>query len=117
MRGNPPASAGKEKFTIRAEKSPNRLGVEAVLRHFEGGVKSFTEVSSARRPACSPAATRTRTSSTAFLGQHTPPATLAVIDLFAHPFARRADFLLPAASVFETDGTLVNHSRAGPDVR
>src|SRR5438067_1729058 len=25
------------RFTIRAEKCPNRLGVEAVLRHFEGG--------------------------------------------------------------------------------
>jgi NADH-quinone oxidoreductase subunit G len=31
------------RFTIRAEKCPNRKGVEAVLRHFTGGVTPFTE--------------------------------------------------------------------------
>ena len=37
-------------FTIRAEKCPNRRGVEAVLRHFEGDVVSFqTIVDSAAR--------------------------------------------------------------------
>lgn len=36
--------AGKVKFTIRAEKCPNRLGVEAVLRHFEGQVISVAQV-------------------------------------------------------------------------
>ena len=108
VRGNPPA-AGKEKFTIRAEKAPNRLGVEAVLRHFEGGVKSFTEVSGST--ACLFAGGYPDPNQLdGFLTGHTPPATLAVLDLFAHPLARKGDFLLPAASVFETDGTLVNHS-------
>lgn len=32
------------KFTIRAEKCPNRRGVEAVLKHFEGDVMSFSTV-------------------------------------------------------------------------
>src|SRR5262249_9089427 len=31
------------KFTIRAEKCPNRKGVEAVLRHYEGQVTPFDE--------------------------------------------------------------------------
>lgn len=35
-RGEAPA-ADKVKFTIRAEKCPNRLGVEAVLKRFQGG--------------------------------------------------------------------------------
>src|SRR5205807_9308386 len=32
------------KFTIRAEKCPNRRGVEEVLRHFQGEVIGFDEV-------------------------------------------------------------------------
>ena len=32
------------KFTIRAEKCPNRLGVEAVLKHFQGEVIPFASV-------------------------------------------------------------------------
>ena len=32
------------KFTIRAEKCPNRRGVEAVLRHFQGEVIPFDAV-------------------------------------------------------------------------
>ena len=31
-------------FTIRAEKCPNRLGVEAILRHFRGAVVGFEEL-------------------------------------------------------------------------
>src|SRR5262249_9765848 len=37
-RGNPVQPV---KFTIRAEKCPNRKGVEAVLRHFQGDVVSL----------------------------------------------------------------------------
>src|SRR5207244_1760932 len=32
------------KFTIRAEKCPNRRGVEAILKHFQGGVMSWDDV-------------------------------------------------------------------------
>jgi NADH-quinone oxidoreductase subunit G len=32
------------KFTILAEKCPNRRGVEAILRHYQGEVISFDEV-------------------------------------------------------------------------
>src|SRR5439155_5971242 len=32
------------KFTIRAEKCPNRRGVEEVLKHFQGSVVPFSEV-------------------------------------------------------------------------
>src|SRR5262249_52707189 len=37
------------KFTIRAEKCPNRRGVEEVIRHFEGKVPSFEDVLSQAR--------------------------------------------------------------------
>src|SRR5207244_12049076 len=39
-RGRP---AEPVKFTIRAEKCPNRRGVEEVLRHFQGDVIGFDE--------------------------------------------------------------------------
>ncbi len=37
------------KFTIRAEKCPNRRGVEEVLRHFQGQIISFDEISAPGR--------------------------------------------------------------------
>src|SRR5579884_3790765 len=40
-KGNP---VQQVKFTIRAEKCPNRRGVEEVLRHFQGDVAGFDEV-------------------------------------------------------------------------
>ena len=108
VRGGPPA-AGTEKFTIRAEKAPNRRGVEAVLAHFEGTVTGFADLTGST--ACLFAGGYPDPNALdPFLSRHTPPAMLAVIDLFAHALAKKADFLLPAASVFETDGTLVNHA-------
>jgi NADH-quinone oxidoreductase subunit G len=108
VRGNPPAP-GKEKFTIRAEKAPNRVGVEAVLQHLEGKVVSFADVRGATAALFAggypdPAALDP------LLADHSVPPLLAVLDLFAHGLAKRADYLLPAASVFETDGTFVNHA-------
>ena len=37
-KGNP---LGAVKFTIRAEKCPNRRGVEEILKHFQGEVLGF----------------------------------------------------------------------------
>ena len=41
VKGNP---VEPTKFMIRAEKCPNRRGVEAVLKHFQGSVIPFTDV-------------------------------------------------------------------------
>jgi len=38
------AEPGETKFILHAEKCPNRLGVEAVLQHYEGGVAEFDRV-------------------------------------------------------------------------
>ena len=40
-KGNP---VGAVKFTIRAEKCPNRRGVEAILKHFQGEVLGFDKL-------------------------------------------------------------------------
>ena len=104
--------AGKVKFTIRAEKCPNRLGVEAVLRHFEGQVISVAQV-----------AAKADATSWYFVGgyQHGwvdesidrgvgKPSLLIVQDLFPSPLSDRADIVLPSGSFAERDGTYVNHS-------
>ncbi len=41
-KGNPPPQ-DKVRFTIRAEKCPNRRGVEAIVRHFQGELVSFDQ--------------------------------------------------------------------------
>jgi len=110
-KGHPPAQ-DKVKFTIRAEKCPNRLGVEAILRHFEGQVVTFDSVLQ-------------KADATAyyFVGGYIQgwvteamdraigkPALLIVQDIFPSPLSNRADFVLPSASFAERDGTYVNHS-------
>ena len=114
-RGNP---AQPVKFTIRAEKCPNRRGVEEVLRHFQGEVLGLENiVDSAARgeikalyitagypPRPQP-----------WLGPDQGTALqkvplLAVQDLFATPLSNSARYLLPAGSFAEKDGTFVNHA-------
>jgi NADH-quinone oxidoreductase subunit G len=109
VKGNPVEPV---KFTIRAEKCPNRRGVEAVLAHFEGKVTPFADVL-----AESPAAVW-------FAGGYPvkeavegalptdwkPPALLVAQDLFPTLLTAAATFVLPATASFEKDGTFVNHA-------
>ncbi|MFN6128904.1 MAG: molybdopterin-dependent oxidoreductase [Planctomycetota bacterium] len=110
-KGEPPA-AGKEKFTIRAEKCPNRVGVEAVLKYFEGQVvriESLVKQPDAR--------------AWYFVGGYPQgwvvdaidravgkPSLLIVQDIFPSPLSERADFVFATASFAERDGTYVNHA-------
>ena len=107
VRGNP---AGPAKFIIRAEKCPNRVGVERVLTHFAGTVAHLKDTP--------PAA------ALAFVGGYPDPAhatfglpagfaagtTLFVQDLFASGLAAGAKYVVPATTAFEKDGTFVNHA-------
>ncbi|HMP60758.1 MAG TPA: 2Fe-2S iron-sulfur cluster-binding protein, partial [Gemmatales bacterium] len=43
-RGEPPRDPSQVTFTIRAEKCPNRLGVEMILCHFQGEVIPFAQI-------------------------------------------------------------------------
>lgn len=98
-------------FTIRAEKCPNRRGVEAVATHFQQQLiewDTFLE----NVPA----------SATIWLtGSYPQPCTTAeqaealaegrtliVQDLFASPLTEHATLLLPSAAWVERSGTFVN---------
>jgi NADH-quinone oxidoreductase subunit G len=108
VRGNP---VSPTKFTIRAEKCPNRRGVEAVLAHFEGEARSFNVMSDESAAAV------------VVVGGYPDPALvadqlkvwevgglLAVQDFFPTALTAKAGFVLPATAVYERDGTFVNHA-------
>jgi NADH-quinone oxidoreductase subunit G len=117
------------KFTIRAEKCPNRLGVEAVLTKLQGEVIRFADV------------VREDLNALWFAGGYRDPefvnaalpqgwkapAHLLVQDLFHSKLTAAATVVLPATTAFEKDGTFVNHAglaqsfpravKSGPEVR
>jgi NADH-quinone oxidoreductase subunit G len=104
------------KFTIHAEKCPNRRGVEEVLRHFQGEVIGFDDLlrSADHLQAVYLAAGYPprpggwiTTDQTARLAK---VPLLIVHDLFASPASAAARYVIPAASYAEKDGTFVNHA-------
>ena len=110
-KGQPPAE-DKVKFTIRAEKCPNRSGVEAILRHFEGQVRHLDDVilkadATAYYVVGGCSQDWVTESIDRGIGK---PALLIVQDVFPSPLSDRADFVLPSASFAERDGTYVNHA-------
>jgi len=105
------------KFTIHAEKCPNRRGVEAVLRHFQGDVVGFDQVvqraAEGRLQAVYMALGYPPRPVELFTPAHAESLRrvplLIVQDLFPSPVSAIAHYVLPAASFAEKDGTFVNH--------
>jgi NADH-quinone oxidoreductase subunit G len=113
------------KFTIRAEKCPNRRGVEEVLLHIQGEVLSFDSVVGAADAGEFQAV---------YLSAGYPPRSngwitenqakalrkaplLIIQDLLPSPASRLADFVVPASAWAEKDGTFVNHAGLAQAVR
>jgi NADH-quinone oxidoreductase subunit G len=106
------------KFTIRAEKCPNRRGVEEILRHFQGEIISFEAIARGALEGRFQAI---------YLAAGYPPRpggwvtaeqasalqkaeVLVVQDLLPSPASEVASHVIPAAAWAEKDGTFVNHS-------
>jgi NADH-quinone oxidoreductase subunit G len=113
------------KFTIRAEKCPNRRGVEEVLRHFQGDVVGFAQVVRGAEEG------RLRA---IYLAAGYPPrpggwvsaeqtaslaksSVLVVHDLLPSPGSEAATHVIPAAAWAEKDGTFVNHEGLAQAIR
>jgi NADH-quinone oxidoreductase subunit G len=106
------------KFTIRAEKCPNRRGVEEILRHFQGEVLGFDQMVGAAAAGelqalyltagYSPRAGTWLTAPQLEIIKNVP--FLIVQDLFETAASQIARCVLPAASFAEKDGTFVNHA-------
>ncbi|MBI2807637.1 MAG: molybdopterin-dependent oxidoreductase [Planctomycetes bacterium] len=111
--GNP---LGAVKFTIRAEKCPNRRGVEEVLKHFQGEVLGFDQMltDAARLEALYLTAAYPPRLGAWLTDEQTQTLAriplLVVQDLAPTPISERARFVLPAATFAEKDGCFVNHA-------
>jgi NADH-quinone oxidoreductase subunit G len=114
-RGNP---TDKSLFTIRAEKCPNRRGVEAILRHMQGEVITFQSIAEASArgdikalyltAGYPPRFSHWYTAEQAEACQRVP--LLIVQALFESPLTEAAKYVLPACSFAEKDGIFVNHA-------
>jgi NADH-quinone oxidoreductase subunit G len=100
------------KFTIRAEKAPNRIGVEEVLKALQGEVISFASVAGESLSAMWFAGGYP---DPAHLDALVPanwkaPALLVAQDILPTVVAASAKYIVPATTGFEKDGTFVNHA-------
>lgn len=103
------------RFTIRAEKCPNRRGVSAILEHLGGAVVEFGDLlgsaSSGKLDAVylvggDPRGWITDEQAAAL----SKPALVVVQDLLPSPAIQHATFVLAGGSFAERDGTFVNHA-------
>jgi NADH-quinone oxidoreductase subunit G len=109
------------KFTIRAEKCPNRKGIEAVLRHFQGEVVAFEAILEQSREGKLQGM---------YIAASYPPrqqgwisdeqaaslkniSFLVVQDMFPSAASQLAHMIVPGTSFAEKDGTFVNQSGLG----
>ena len=100
------------RFTIRAEKCPNRRGVEAVLAHFQGDVIPFADVVRENLAAMWFAGGYPIKEyvEAAFPADWTAPPLLVTQDIFHTLATAAAQYVLPATASYEKDGTFVNHA-------
>jgi NADH-quinone oxidoreductase subunit G len=102
------------KFTIRAEKCPNRRGVEIILNHF-GGVTPLGDLLGQAASGGFGAVYCVGGDPKGWISEEqaaalAKPETAVVQDIFASAATRQATVVLPGASFAEREGTFVNHA-------
>jgi NADH-quinone oxidoreductase subunit G len=110
------------KFTIRAEKCPNRRGVEAVIRHFAGDVMPMGDVLGRAAAGDFSAIYLVGGDPDGWITDAQAAAlekveTVIVQDILPSPASRRATFVLPGGSFAERDGTFVNYAGLAQEIR
>ncbi len=113
------------KFTIRAEKCPNRRGVEEILLHFQGKIFGFGEALRAAGAGALQALYLTAGYPPRLGPWITTPEIqnlyqvplLVVQDLFPSAAGGNAHYVLPAGTFAEKDGVYVNHANLAQAIR
>lgn len=110
------------RFTIRAEKCPNRSGVEAVLQHFQGTILQGSQLVKAAGAGeldvvCVLGGDPELGYSDDDVAALSRVKTLIVEDLLASPLTRAATYVLAGGSWAEKDGTIVNHQGLAQAIR
>jgi len=102
------------KFTIRAEKAPNRRGVEMVLNHFGGSATTLGDLAADGAAGKLEAIYLVGGDPTGWLEPQQAAglgkAALVILqDILPSAISERADFLLAGGSFAERDGSFVNY--------
>ena len=102
------------KFTIRAEKAPNRAGVEAVLSHFAGDVMPFEELLRLSSTGKFSAVYLVGGDPEGWINEIQAEAfskieTVIVQDILSSPVLKHATHVLPSGTFVEREGVFVNH--------
>ena len=105
----------KNGFTIRAEKCPNRRGVEEVVKHFMGRVANLDDLLAAIDAGkvgavWASSGYKHEWIDTATAERLATVDVLVVQDMFASPLLERATYRLPGAAFAERAGSYVNHA-------
>jgi NADH-quinone oxidoreductase subunit G len=109
------------KFTIRAEKCPNRRGVELVLEHFAGGVVSFNDVLARTAAGDFDAIYLVGGDPRGWIDEQQAECLskcklVVVQDLLPSPALAHATFILAGGSFAEREGTFVNHAGLAEEI-
>lgn len=110
------------KFTIRAEKCPNRRGVELVLQHFAGDIATLGDVLGRASSGELSAAYLVGGDPAGWIDDRQAETlskvpTSVIQDILPSPASVRATFVLPGGSFAERDGTFVNHAGLAQQIR
>ncbi len=102
-------------FTIRAEKCPNRRGVEAIVAHFMGRVATHEDLigeiaAGNLRAAWVSGGYRSEWIDADTAARFDGLEILVVQDMFSSPLWERATYQLPGAAFAEREGSYVNHA-------
>jgi NADH-quinone oxidoreductase subunit G len=100
-------------FTIRAEKCPNRRGVEEVIAHVTGKVTTFDQLLEGFEEKKPDALWVTGGYTKPWVDEATSKTLrevglLIAQDLFTSPLYKQADYQLPSAAFAEQEGSYVN---------
>ncbi|MBI3860298.1 MAG: molybdopterin-dependent oxidoreductase [Planctomycetia bacterium] len=105
----------KSGFTVRAERCPNRRGVEEVIRHFQATIVDWAglltkldagELAGVYLTANYP----DQWTDDAEAAKFERLSLLVVHDILPSALARKAHFIVPGAASVEKDGSYVNHA-------
>jgi NADH-quinone oxidoreductase subunit G len=109
------------KFTIRAEKCPNKRGVEAVLLHFAGEVQPMGDILGRAAAGDFSAMYLVGGDPEGWITEAQAAAlekvgTVIVQDILPSAASRRATYVLAGGSFAERDGIFVNHKGVAQEI-